>query len=90
MLVLSEHFIGKKRNIETNWCTVVKRLGLRVSVAGGHNDYHRMTWTRTLTFSFFQDLSAVYTGAFRASPSAKQARSPNDKPTHGFVRPNRP
>src|ERR1700731_2234034 len=48
--------------------------------AVGHNDSHRMTWIRTLTFSFFQDLSAVYTGAFKASPSAKQARSPNDKP----------
>src|SRR6516225_4349404 len=35
---------------------------------------------RTLTFNLLHDLSAVYTGAFKASPSAKQARSPNDNP----------
>src|SRR4029077_15766647 len=40
-----------------------------------------MTWMRAPTFTFFHDLSAVYTGAFKVSPSAKQARSPNDKPS---------
>src|SRR6266849_3525966 len=42
---------------------------------------HRMTWMRAPTFSFFHDLSAVYTGAFKASPSARQALSPNDNPS---------
>jgi len=42
---------------------------------------HRMTWMRAPTFAFLHDLSAVYTGAFKASPSAKQARSPNDNPS---------
>ena len=35
---------------------------------------------RTPSFSFFQDLSAVYTGAFNARRNTKQARSPKDKP----------
>jgi len=43
--------------------------------------FHRMTWMCAPTFTFFHDLSAVYTGAFKASPSAKQARSPRDKPS---------
>jgi len=42
---------------------------------------HRMTWMRAPTFTFFHDLSAVYTGAFKESPSAKQALSPKDKPS---------
>src|SRR5713101_731379 len=44
-------------------------------------DYHRMTWMRAPTFNFFHDLSAVYTGAFKESPSARQALSPKDKPS---------
>src|SRR2546429_8842106 len=39
-----------------------------------------MTWIRTPTFSFFHDLSDVYTGAPRVSPRARQARSPKDRP----------
>ena len=35
-----------------------------------------MTWILAPTFNFFHDLSAVYTGAFNATPSAKEARSP--------------
>src|SRR5260370_3459725 len=40
-----------------------------------------MTWIRTPNFRFFHDLSAVYTGAFSANPRARQARSPNDRPS---------
>ena len=43
---------------------------------------------RAPTFTFFHDLSAVYTGAFKASPSAKQALSPKDNPS-GLVRATR-
>src|SRR5260370_31362325 len=43
--------------------------------------FHRMTGMRAPTFSFFHDLSAVYTGTFKASPSARQALSPNDNPS---------
>ena len=41
------------------------RIGLRRKKTdppwqvGGQTGYHRMTWMRTLTFRFFQDLSAV-------------------------------
>ena len=36
---------------------------------------------RAPTLNFFHDLSAVYTVAFEARPSPKQARSPEDKPS---------
>jgi hypothetical protein len=38
-----------------------------------------MTWMRAPTFNFYHDLLAVYTEAFKARPSAKQAWSPKDK-----------
>jgi hypothetical protein len=40
-----------------------------------------MTMMRTPSFTFSHDLSAVQTGARMASPNAKQARSPKDKPS---------
>src|SRR5882724_8935546 len=42
---------------------------------------YRIRWIGTPNLSFFQDLSAVYTGALRTIPRARQARSPNDKPS---------
>ncbi len=42
---------------------------------------YRIRWIGTPNLSFFHDLSAVYTGALRTIPRARQARSPNDKPS---------
>src|ERR1700675_1772585 len=42
---------------------------------------YRMRWIGTPNLSFFHDLSAVYTGTLRTIPRARQARSPNDKPS---------
>src|SRR6266849_6315579 len=42
---------------------------------------YRIRWIGTPNLSFFHDLSAVYTGALRTIPRARQARSHNDKPS---------
>src|SRR5438445_6406040 len=42
---------------------------------------YRIRWIGTPNLSFFHDLSAVYTGALRTIPRARQAWSPNDKPS---------
>ena len=52
------------------------KSSLCVPATSAKNGRHRMTWMRTLTFSFFHDLSAVYTGAFKASQAPNRPGLP--------------
>src|SRR5260370_25808913 len=72
---------GSSFDVVEEWGLSLVPFPISIFQLGG-STCHRMTWMRAPTFTFFQDLSAVYTRAFKASPSAKQARSPNDNPSH--------
>src|SRR5216683_7957920 len=91
--IANQFLVVAKRKIHQSIVRGVRTMltqpgGMQKARRLGGMTCHRMTWMRTPTFTFFQDLSAVYTGAFKASPSAKQARSPKDKPS-GRVRATR-